>query len=277
MSRTLSIVFVGIVLVTLLEYTQAAVVGHHLNPIRKSIQRKTGSVENPSFLLFRRALDVGQDDKTDGPSPPPIQESQYLSEPEADEDSQTLSFMMISTSTFSTADDFPESKPLGDQAVSPGIVSIDMTIIQFSDSPSLETRKVARRFGSQGPLSIERSYSSYVPTSSDSTNEVAFSQAKPLHQNPRTDHDSQPVDSRRFQDLWPTLGGKNNQIAWSIPTAVSPPEKGRQPQDSYQKPSTVASKTKVLNPFTKPIITNRSKPQYSLRQYVPPLATISEL
>lgn len=224
MSRTLSIVFVGIVLVTLLEYTQAAVVGHHLNPIRKSIQRKTGS------------------------------ESQYLSEPEADEDSQTLSFMMISTSTFSTADDFPESKPLGDQAVSPGIVSIDMTIIQFSDSPSLETRKVARRFGSQGPLSIERSYSSYVPTSSHSTNEVAFSQAKPLHQNPRTDHDSQPVDSRRFQDLWPTLGGKNNQIAWSIPTAVSPPEKGRQPQDSYQKPSTVASKTKVLNPFTKPII-----------------------
>ncbi|KAI9630537.1 hypothetical protein KEM48_013858 [Puccinia striiformis f. sp. tritici PST-130] len=176
MNQAFSILSVVIALVSLLEFTEGAVVGHHPDSVRKSLQRKTGSEQRSPFLLFRRASEA-QQDETDSLSF--TQGLRFGSELPDEEDTQPHSFMMISTSTFSS-DDILGANPFGEPDDSPGILSVDMTIISFDDSPTIETRKVARRFGSRGPLSIERSYSSY---DTDSSNEPASTRLGPYREH----------------------------------------------------------------------------------------------
>ncbi|EFP78885.2 hypothetical protein PGT21_031118 [Puccinia graminis f. sp. tritici] len=230
--------------VNILEHTEAAVVGHHPDPWRKSIQRKHGS---PSFLLFRRATET-EDDEPVGPSL--MQQLRYPSE-QQEEDNEPHSFMMISTSTYST-DDMSGSDPFGGPGDSPGVVSIGMTIIQLDDSPAIETRKVARRFGSRGPLSIERSYTSYDTTaSSDPSDESPYSRSEPLVRNTRAGKLPEGLGSGTFESLWKAMNERNSQVPLSMPTGDSRTEQAEKPKDSYQNSPPVV-KEDIPHPFTAP-------------------------
>ncbi|PLW23092.1 hypothetical protein PCANC_02489 [Puccinia coronata f. sp. avenae] len=255
MNRTpLVSLIVVVALLTLLQHTEAAVVGHHPDSIRKSIQRKTGSVQRPSFLLFSRATEVEDDIDNNEGSANLTRELQHRPESTDDEDSGSLSFMMIRTSTFNTNDqDSPGSSPFGgEQTDSPSVVSIGMTIIEFSDSPDIETRKVARRFGSRAPLSIERKYPSYAAALKSGLNEEEdSSQPKPVTQNTLPEHaTASRAESAALQDFWRRLGERNTQIPLSIPVTGTPTEEAERPQDSYQKTSSSAPKTQLPHPFT---------------------------
>ncbi|WAR59943.1 hypothetical protein PtB15_11B584 [Puccinia triticina] len=242
MNPLFSVLSVVTALITVLEYTEAAVVG--LYP-----QRNDGSIPTPLSFLFGRGIGL-EDEETDGSSL--MQQLRYLSEPR-EVDNEPHSFMMVTTSTFST-DNMSGSDPFGEQADSPGVVSIDMTIIQLDDSPAMESRKVARRFGSRGALSIDGRYPSYAAAaaaSMDSSDESASSRSAPLIQNTRAGKLAQDRGSDTHQDSWKMMNAKNTQVPLSIPTGASRTQKAGKPQHSYSKASFPAKKD-IPHPFTAP-------------------------
>ncbi|MBW0481395.1 hypothetical protein O181_021110 [Austropuccinia psidii MF-1] len=139
-----------------LSLTQAAVIGHHADLVRKPLLHKNLSQmvhAPPSFHVLKRHLSRKPEAKTN-------HKGLVQAEHRQPELQKSHSFMMITATTGSSsfADkldaeaNLPTRPGLADQ--DPNVVSFEMTIIEFGDDAPFKRPRVPKLFGLPGPLSI---------------------------------------------------------------------------------------------------------------------------
>lgn len=202
-----------LLLVTFLTFTGAAVVGHHPNSVRKSLQHQGASISSPSFLLFRRTSEIDSNQVDD------INHGQDISSRlgvHSPEDGDAHSFMMISTSTF-TSNPFAGSDRIDENDHEPpsGFLSIDMTIIQFEEPPPPDSRKVPGRFGSKYPL--------YLESASNQENVAPQSNQQAASRKVRDFEVTPPATApQKLKNLWQTANESGTLSPWSVSDDKAP-------------------------------------------------------